>query len=77
MENGWDEVENAQQALKKICDKLNQLGRCSQLIDDLRADGIVRGANGELGFNVKISEDDDEDKDKYGVIRNSDSIKIE
>jgi len=45
---GWEEAETVQQALDKICHAL----RCPDFLDYLRADGIVAGADGELGFKV-------------------------
>lgn len=53
---GWAEVETVQQALDKICENLGVSGRCHDFLDDLRADGVVRDADGALGFEVSLTD---------------------
>ena len=48
----FSEVDTVQDAINKICESLGAQEKCHDFLDDLRSDGIVRGENGDMGFQV-------------------------
>jgi len=54
--HGWGQVKTVQEAINKICEIFNISKDCYDFLDELRSNGIVRNADGEMGFVVTVTQ---------------------